>query len=55
MVRQVAAEVSSEAGDGTTTAVVLTRRIAAEAVKAMSAGVDPESACAKASTWPSAP
>lgn len=43
MVRQVAAKVSSEAGDGTTTAVVLTRRIAAEAVKVMSAGVDQKS------------
>jgi chaperonin GroEL len=43
MVRQVAAKVASEAGDGTTTAVVLTRRIAAEAVKVMGAGVDQKS------------
>lgn len=41
MLRQVAAQVSREAGDGTSTAVVLARRIASEAVKAMGAGLEP--------------
>jgi len=43
MLRQMAARVSAEAGDGTSTAIVLARRIAAEAVKAMNAGMDPKS------------
>lgn len=42
MIRDVAARVSSQAGDGTSTAVALTRRIAREAVRAMAAGVDPK-------------
>ena len=42
MLREAARNVSREAGDGTTTTIVLARRIAAEAVKAMAAGMDPK-------------
>lgn len=41
LVRQMATTVAKEAGDGTTTSVVLTRRIAAEARKALAAGFNP--------------
>jgi chaperonin GroEL len=42
MLRQMAGRVSAQAGDGTSTAIVLARRIAAEAVRTMNAGVDPK-------------
>lgn len=41
LVRQMATTVAKEAGDGTTTSVVLTRRIAAETRKALAAGLNP--------------
>jgi chaperonin GroEL len=41
LVRQMATTVAKEAGDGTTTSVVLTRRIAAETRKALAAGMNP--------------
>jgi chaperonin GroEL len=42
MLREAARNVSREAGDGTSTTIVLARRIAAEAVKAMAAGLGPK-------------
>ena len=42
MLRRMAARVSADAGDGTSTAIVLARFIAAQAVKAMNAGIDPK-------------
>ena len=42
MMRMMTARVASDAGDGTSTAIVLARFIAARAVKAMCAGVDPK-------------
>jgi len=41
LVRQMATTVAKEAGDGTTTSVVLTRRVAAETRKALAAGMNP--------------
>jgi chaperonin GroEL len=41
LVRQMATTVAKEAGDGTTTSVVLTRRLAAETRKALAAGMNP--------------
>lgn len=41
LVRQMATTVAKEAGDGTTTSVVLTRRIAVETRKALAAGFNP--------------
>lgn len=41
MVRQMAMKVAKEAGDGTTTSVVLTRRLAQEVQKALAAGMNP--------------
>jgi chaperonin GroEL len=41
LVQQMAATVAKEAGDGTTTSVVLTRRLAAETRKALAAGMNP--------------
>jgi chaperonin GroEL len=41
LVRQMATAVAKEAGDGTTTSVVLTRRLAAETRKALAAGMNP--------------
>ena len=41
LVRQMATTVAKEAGDGTTTSVVLTRRLAAETRKALAAGINP--------------
>jgi chaperonin GroEL len=41
MLREAARNVSREAGDGTSTTIVLARGIAAGAVKAMAAGMDP--------------
>ncbi|NUJ80673.1 molecular chaperone GroEL [Methylocystis sp. FS] len=41
MVRSMATTVSREAGDGTTTAVVLTRRIAEDTRKALASGMNP--------------
>ncbi|WP_018264226.1 Hsp60 family chaperonin [Methylosinus sp. LW4] len=41
LVRQMATAVAKEAGDGTTTSVVLTRRVAAETRKALAAGMNP--------------
>ena len=41
MVRQMAMKVAKEAGDGTTTSVVLTRRLAQEIHKALAAGMIP--------------
>ena len=41
LVRQMATMVAKEAGDGTTTSVVLTRRLATETRKALAAGMNP--------------
>ena len=41
LVRQMATTVSKEAGDGTTTSIVLTRRLAQETHKALAAGMNP--------------
>lgn len=41
LVRQVASKANDEAGDGTTTATVLTRAIFAEGCKAVAAGMNP--------------
>ncbi len=41
LVRQVASKANDEAGDGTTTATVLTRAIFAEGTKAVAAGMNP--------------
>ena len=41
LVRQMATTVSKEAGDGTTTSIVLTRRLAQETHKALTAGMNP--------------
>ena len=41
LVRQVATRTNDAAGDGTTTATVLTRAIFAEGVKAVAAGMNP--------------
>jgi chaperonin GroEL len=41
LVRQMATTVAKEAGDGATTSVVLTRRLAAETRKALAAGMNP--------------
>ncbi|NJD06152.1 MAG: chaperonin GroEL [Methylococcaceae bacterium] len=41
MLRDVASAVSRQAGDGTTTAVVLARRIGIESAKALASGVEP--------------
>ena len=42
MLREAARNVSREAGDGTSTTIVLARCIAAEAVRAMAAGMEPK-------------
>ncbi len=44
----------ASAGDGTSTTIVLARRIAAEAVKAMAAGMEPKG-LRQGIAWPSAP
>lgn len=41
LIRQVASKANDEAGDGTTTATVLTRAIFAEGTKAVAAGMNP--------------
>ena len=41
LVRQVASKTNDEAGDGTTTATVLTRAIFSEGCKAVAAGMNP--------------
>lgn len=41
LIRQVASKANDEAGDGTTTATILTRAIFAEGTKAVAAGMNP--------------
>src|SRR6185295_14960939 len=41
LVKQVASKANDEAGDGTTTATILTRAIFAEGTKAVAAGMNP--------------